>query len=449
MVRSTSTEANFDGLVGPTHHYAGLSLGNKASTGNAGQVSNPKQAALQGLEKMKALSDLGLVQGVLAPQERPDIQTLRQLGFTGSDAEVLSQAARQAPALLTACCSASSMWTANAATVSPSADCTDGKVHFTPANLVSKFHRSLEHRVTGRILQATFNHPDYFVHHPALPAVDAFGDEGAANHTRFCQDYGEPGVELFVYGKQAFNNSQAVPEVFPARQSLEASEAIARNHQLNPGRTLFAQQNPMVIDLGVFHNDVIAVGNRNLLFCHEQAFLNQQTVYEQLSTAFGNRPFHIIEVPEQKVSVEEAVASYLFNSQLLSLDNGQTIIVVPSECEKNPAVWHYLQELVEQNNSPIDAIKVFDLRQSMNNGGGPACLRLRVVLNEQELKATNQNCLMDEALFTTLSQWVSRHYRDRQTEADLADPQLLTESRSALDELTGILGLGPIYPFQQ
>ena len=58
-------EANFDGLVGPTHNYAGLSVGNVASLNNAKNTSNPKQAAKQGLAKMKALADLGMVQGVL------------------------------------------------------------------------------------------------------------------------------------------------------------------------------------------------------------------------------------------------------------------------------------------------------------------------------------------------------------------------------------------------
>jgi succinylarginine dihydrolase len=87
-------EANFDGLVGPTHNYAGLSIGNVASLNNAKNTSNPKQAAKQGLQKMKSLSELGLVQGVLAPQERPDVYTLRRLGFTGTDSEVISKAAK-------------------------------------------------------------------------------------------------------------------------------------------------------------------------------------------------------------------------------------------------------------------------------------------------------------------------------------------------------------------
>ena len=443
----TTVEANFDGLVGPTHNYAGLSRGNEASIRHGGQVANPREAALQGLEKMEALWELGFVQGVLPPHERPDIATLRQLGFTGSDDRVLSDAARHAPAILTSCCSASSMWTANAATVSPSVDCMDGKVHFTPANLVSKFHRSLEHQVTGKILKATFNNPDHFVHHPALPASDYFADEGAANHTRFCRDYGEPGVALFVYGKESFRQQSTFGK-YPARQSLEASQAIARAHRLNTKKVVYARQNPKVIDQGVFHNDVIAVGNRNLLLCHSEAFVDQASAYQDLNKACEAHPLHIIEVNRQQVSVQQAVNSYLFNSQLLSLQDGSTMIIVPAECQKEPVVWNYLQNLLADDRYPISKLNVFDLRQSMHNGGGPACLRLRVVLNDQELTATNPHCLINAARLTTLRQWVNKHYRDRLLPEDLADPMLLNESRTALDQLTDILQLGSVYPFQ-
>lgn len=440
-------EANFDGLVGPTHNYSGLSYGNVASAKNQAAPSNPKQAAKQGLSKMKALADMGMVQGVLAPQERPDVQTLRRLGFTGSDQTVIKQAAKQAPKVLAACCSASSMWTANAATVSPSADTADGKIHFTPANLTNKFHRAIEHDVTGRILQATFASAEHFAHHPALPTVEHFGDEGAANHTRFCHQYDEHGVEFFVFGRYAFDNRHPAPKKFPARHTFEACEAVARLHQLDPSKVVIAQQNPDVIDQGVFHNDVIAVGNRDLLFCHEQAFLDQQGVYRQLTDKMGGQ-FNVIEVPTRAVSVDDAVHSYLFNSQLVSLPSGETMLVLPEECRNNPNVWAYIEQLLAEKRG-IDKVQVFDLKQSMANGGGPACLRLRVVLNEQERQAVNPSTLMNDVLFGRLNQWVDRHYRDSLLEADLADPQLVTESRTALDELTQILSLGSIYPFQR
>lgn len=442
-------EANFDGLVGPTHNYAGLSLGNVASLNNARNHSSPKQAAKQGLQKMKALHDLGMVQGVLAPQERPDINALRRLGFSGSDAEVMQNAASKAPEIYRAVCSASSMWTANAATVSPSADTADGKIHFTPANLTNKFHRSLEPETTGRILQAMFANPQYFAHHQHLPDNDHFGDEGAANHTRLCSDYAKEGVELFVYGRHAFDSSKPAPQRFPARQTLEASQAIARLHGLNEQNAVFLQQNPAVIDQGVFHNDVIAVGNRNVLFFHEQAFLNKQQGLQEIQRKFGDAsPLHFIEVADQQVSVADAISTYLFNTQLINLPDDKMVIIAPTECQEHAGVYRYLSELCQQN-TPIKEVKYFDVKQSMQNGGGPACLRLRVVLTEQERAAVNPAVLMSDQLFTTLNNWVDKHYRDRLTEADLADPQLLIESRTALDELTQILKLGSVYSFQR
>lgn len=448
-------EANFDGLVGPTHNYGGLSYGNVASSNNSAKVSHPKLAVQQGLHKMKALHDLGMMQGILAPQSRPDLNTLRQLGFTGSDERVIEKAYKREPALLAACYSASSMWTANAATVSPSADTQDGRVHFTPANLVNRFHRSIEHETTGRILQATFPSGEKFAHHQALPSSDHFGDEGAANHTRFCQAYGDQGLELFVYGQQAFNNSTLKPKKYPARQSLEASQAIARLHGLDDQRTIFAQQNPAVIDAGVFHNDVIAVGNGNVHFYHEQAFLNGESVNQQLQMAMdrlydSKQSMHFVKVASADVSVEEAVKSYLFNSQLLQLPHlpeGQMALVVPQECQQTPAVWEYLQAL-QAGPEPISEVIVFDLKQSMSNGGGPACLRLRVVLTESEYKAVNSSCLLTTDTYAALMAWSEKHYREELLETDLADPKLLIESRYALDELTQLLNIGSVYDFQ-
>lgn len=444
-------EANFDGLVGPTHNYGGLSFGNVASKNNQAQASNPKAAAQQGLVKMQALADMGFTQGVLAPHERPHIPTLKQLGFTGSDTQILASVAKQAPHLLACVSSASCMWTANAATVSPSADTSDGTIHFTPANLVNKFHRAIEHPVTGAILEATFPDKTHFTHHKALPGVDQFGDEGAANHTRFCSEYGQQGIEFFVYGQEAFNQTAMKPSKFPARHSLEASQAVVRQHGLASDYCVFAQQNPAAIDAGVFHNDVIAVGNKNVHFYHEEAFLNHEKMQTDLQHAWRlntDSELYFIMVKSEEVSLQDCVTSYLFNSQLISHNASEMTLVVPGECQNNQAVWSYLQNLVQASN-PITAIKVFDLKQSMSNGGGPACLRLRVVLNEAELAAVNPACLMNKTLFTTLNQWVEKHYRDKLVEADLADPQLLLESRTALDELTQILKLGSIYDFQK
>ena len=442
-------EVNFDGLVGLTHHYAGLSFGNVASTSNKNTPANPKLAAKQGLQKMKTLSEMGFKQGVLPPQERPHIPVLRQLGFTGTDAQVLASVAKQSPQLLSAVSSASSMWTANAATVSPSADTADKRVHFTVANLNNKFHRAIEADTTSVTLRAIFKNDAHFAHHAALPQQALMGDEGAANHNRLCGEYGDAGIEVFVYGKKVFGG-QVEPQRFPARQTREASEAVMRLHGLDAAQTVFVQQDPDVIDQGVFHNDVIAVSNRNVLFHHQQAFLNQPQALDEIArkmSASGNQ-FISVEVPTAQVSVADAVGTYLFNSQLLSKPDGKMMIVVPEESRQNQRVWDYLSSLINSS-GPINEVKVFDLRESMRNGGGPACLRLRVVLTDTELNAVPPGVLMNDSLFFTLNNWVDRHYRDRLTEADLADPQLLIENRQALDELTRIMGLGSIYPFQQ
>ncbi len=448
-------EVNFDGLVGPTHNYAGLSHGNVASDKNGGLVASPKQAALQGLKKMKALSELGLKQAVLPPHERPHIPTLRRLGISGATDEiVLANTLSSAPYLLQGIYSASNMWVANAATVSPYCDTTDGKTHFTPANLSSMFHRSIESETTSTVLKSIFR-GDGYVHHDPLPGVVHFADEGAANHTRFCPQYGDGGVEFFVYGIESFNKLSKKPTLFPARQTFEASQTIARQHGLNAKKTVYAQQNPAAIDAGVFHNDVIAVGNRNLLMYHEEAFLDTDSVRENLNEAYFSQSvpdqsgIEFIEVPCDTVPISDAVNSYLFNTQLVTPPGfSGTTIIAPTECKNTRTVSEYLQWL-EDDHPDIDQVIYFDLKQSMRNGGGPACLRLRVVMSEDQIRDVNANVFLNADLYSSLCTWVEKHYRDELSPNDLCDPSLITESREALDELTQLLRLGSIYDFQK
>jgi len=439
-------EFNFDGLVGPSHNYAGLSFGNLASSHHLGSLANPREAALQGLAKMRALAARGFPQAVLPPQLRPNFKLLRALGFTGSEADMLARAYKEAPAILACAWSAAPMWTANAATVSPSADTDDGRVHFTPANLNNKLHRSFEHAQTARILRALFGDEKYFAVHDALPPTPAFGDEGAANHARLCASHGAQAVEMFVYGRVEFDPAAPAPKRYPARQTLEASQAVARLHGLDPRRVAYIQQNPDVIDQGVFHNDVIAVGNGNVLFYHQQAFADEAAAIALLRQAMTkvHAELRAIRVDTADVPVADAVSSYLFNSQLLSKSDGKMLLVVPQECRENPAVASYLQTLIASG-GPIDESISFDLRQSMRNGGGPACLRLRVVLTDAQAAAMHQGIIMTEALHARLAAWVEKHYRDRLAPSDLADPALAMEIRAALDELSGILGLPGLY----
>ncbi len=438
-------EINFDGIPGPTHNYSGLAEGNLASEKHAHRIANPQAAALQGLAKMRALAARGYPQAVLPPHERPAVDALRALGFAGTDAAIIATAGRDAPRLLAACSSAAAMWVANAATVSPSADTADGRLHFTPANMASHFHRALEAPVTTRVLRAIFADPARFVVHDPLPAAPQLGDEGAANHTRFeAADGG--GVEFFVYGRSGFDDTGAAPRRFPARQTLDASAAIARRHALDPARVAFAQQNPEAIDAGVFHNDVIAVGHDRVLFCHERAYLDQPRVLADLAARIGNGFVPLI-VTNEDVSLADAVSTYLFNSQLLTRPDGRLLLVAPAECREHRGVDAYLGRLIASG-GPIAEVLMFDLKQSMENGGGPACLRLRVALTDAERASIGARVLLDDALAGELDGWIRRNYRDRLAPADLADPALLDESRRALDELTNLLRLPPVYPFQ-
>jgi succinylarginine dihydrolase len=446
-----TAEINFDGLIGPTHNYAGLSYGNLASQQHRMRVSNPREAALQGLAKMKFLADLGVKQAVLPPQERPDLRTLRRLGFAGSDAQMLDKARREAPILLAACYSASAMWTANAATVSPSADTADGRVHFTAANLVSQFHRSLEVPATSAILRAIFPDETKFAHHAPVPARPQLGDEGAANHTRLCASHREAGVEIFTFGRSGFDPVEQGPKRYPARQTREASEAVARLHGLDAGRTVFIRQNPAAIDAGAFHNDVVAVGNENVLLYHSQAFADSAAVMAMLRETFRRScggELVLIEVPVDEVSLEDAIPSYLFNSQLVTLPAGGMTLICPAEARELSSSRAFLERL-PQRGTPIRGVHFVEVRQSMNNGGGPACLRLRVALTESESAAVASGVFLTDALYVALVDWIQRHYRDHLHPDDLADPKLVEEVRVGLDELTRLLAIHHVYPFQR
>ena len=409
-------EANIDGLVGPTHNYAGLSFGNVASEKHAFSASNPKQAALQGLRKMKYMHDLGIPQLVMPPHPRPNLRILHNLGFKNVET---------APEeLLAQLYSASSMWVANAATLSPSTDTADGKLHITPANLLNKFHRCIEPETTAYTLKQIFP-AEHFVHHDPLPFHASFSDEGAANHMRICKSHNNKGVNIFVYGDKTSK--------YPARQSLFASQAVARLHTLSPDKTIFLRQNPLAIDEGVFHNDVIAMSNENLLIYHEKAFEGPP---------MSTNEFTLVQIKEKELSLNNAVTSYFFNSQLITLPSGKMMVIAPKECEENPQAKRCFEQLIADGH--IESVNYMNLRESMKNGGGPACLRLRVTLNENELTKINTNFILNDQLYNLLCQWIQTHYRDTIKLSDLRDPLFAKESLSAISELYKILGLDPV-----
>lgn len=437
-------EYNFDGLVGPTHNYAGLSRGNLASERHAGVRASPKQAALQGLAKMRFVAGLGVGQAVLPPQPRPEVATLRRLGFRGEDGDVIEQASRGDGHLLRLVSSASAMWTANAATVAPSCDTLDGKVHVTVANLSSMFHRSIEAPVTLATLRAIFSDANHFRVHEPLPAGSHFADEGAANHIRL--EVAGRVVHLLGWGRSAAEPG-ALTERFPRRQTREASTAVARLNALLEPAVLVWNQDKRGIDAGAFHTDVLATGNEGFLMMHEYAFVHHRDLVHELRERLGDGLSVVLAV-EGELEARDAALSYPFNSQVVTLPGGGMAIVAPTESHASPAARRFLDRVLAEDN-PVREVHYVDVNASMNNGGGPACLRLRMPLTDDERRAIKARVFLDEALDRDLVSWVERHYRDRLEGSDLADPHLLGEVRTALDELTRLLAVGSIYDFQQ
>lgn len=435
-------EVHLDGLVGPTFSRAFSIADNVASVANAGRPTSPRAAALQGLTKMKRVADLGGWQVVLPPQERPDVGFLRRVGFAGPDHAVIAAAARQAPALLAQACSSSAMWAANAATVTPSCDAGDGRVHITPANLAAHLHRALEAGPTTRILRRVFPEEAGFVHHAPLPCHPGLGDEGAANQMRLGDPRGEPRARVFVHGVPASGAPHPVRRL--GRQTLAASEALARQHGLYAAEVVFAQQHPDAIDAGAIHNDVVALAAGTVVAAHARAWLDAPAIVEALRARIVD--MRVLLVSEEELPLTEAVGTYVFNSQLLRPESGRPVLLASADALANPRARTVLERICDLAGAgqPHEV----ELSESMSNGGGPACLRLRCLLTPGERERLHGGLRLTDALYEALRTWIMRHYRERLDPADLSDPRLLDEVRCALDELTGLLGLGSLYPFQ-
>lgn len=405
-------EINYDGIVGPSHNYAGLSAGNLASAKNAGAVSHPRAAALQGIAKMQTNVRLGLAQGVLVPPSRPDVRWLSSLGIDATgDAEAHTRAAAM---------SASAMWAANAATVSPAPDTRDGQLHLTPANLMTMPHRAHEWPDTLRQLRIAF--PQAAIHEP-VPAP--FGDEGAANHMRLCPRHGAPGIEVFVYGVRG--------GAFPARQHIEASRAVARLNRVTT--PIFAAQSEAAIAAGAFHNDVVAVANERVLFAHELAFADKGALYAALRARLPE--LEIVEVPTALVSLKDAISSYLFNAQLVTLPDATMALVAPLEATEHPSVRRWF-ETHSAGNGAIRQLIPVDVRESMANGGGPACLRLRVAVDPNTV---DQRFLVDDAKLDILRDVIAAFWPESIDPSELGDSGLIAQIAAARAALVQALNI--------
>ncbi len=447
------TDIIFDGLPGLTHNYAGLSQGNVASQKSALKLSNPRQAARQSLDKMYALSQLGVSQGIFPPQMRPNLKLLRDIGYQGKDTEIWQKIWQDDPVIARMTCSASAMWAANAATVSTASETQDGRLHVTPANLISMPHRAWEVPQTHHMLQTLLADSTHFKVHAPLPAFPYFGDEGAANHTRLTSEHQKKAVDFFVYGQDMSGTGMRTgPRKYTARQARFAQYRIAENHGLHLDRCVFAQQAPDMIDAGVFHNDVIATGQGNFLFYYQGAFEEEERILSALSDKLEGE-LKVLCVTPEELSLSQVVETYLFNSQWLLKsgcqvgDSKSLIALMPQECREDPQVSAYIDQVLAHH-PLIDQIITMDLRQSMRNGGGPACLRLRLPMTEAQQRAVSGKVWMTPLLYQQMCDWIDRHYRDHLSEDGLQDPALIDENYQALDQLTQILQLGTFYDFQ-
>ena len=416
---SPNIEINIDGMIGPTHHFGGLGVGNLASLASKNLVSNPREAALEGLAKTELVAGMGIPQFFLPPPERPNWRWLESVGYSGERSDVLKRCFEEVPNILSAAYSSAFMWTANAATVAPSSDTLDGRVHIVPANLCSNLHRGQEAVERRDLLREMFRPiVDSQIHEP-LPSVFALRDEGAANHMRLCSRDGRKAIHVFVYGP----SNEPYRTKYMSRQSELAARQVARLLQLRDEDCVFVQQTTRAIDAGVFHNDVIAMSHGNVMICHEHAFENSEHVIDNIQRKFiakTDEPFLGLCISESELPLEEAVGTYLFNSQLLTVDSQEMEMISPSQCLESRMVSGLIQRWEQANNNPIRRVRYVSLDQSMKNGGGPACLRLRAMLTADQVSTMGDRFRVTESRLSKLRSHVEQWYPTHLKLNDLA-----------------------------
>lgn len=441
-------EVNIDALVGPTHHFGGVGVGNEASQSHTRIPSHPRQAALEGLRKASLVAGLGVPQHVLPPIRRPLPRFLSELGFAGDFASMCLRARQLEPFAYSAAFSSAYMWAANAATAAPACDCDNRRTNLVLANLSSSWHRYTEQFTRASQFETMFldNQELPVSIHGALPPLVPLRDEGAANHMRLCNPAGDSGIHIFVYGDcdeghavkgQAAKNERedrvvqksAKSNKHMARQTLAASRAVARQLGLDPTRTFFLQQHPDAIDAGVFHNDVIATSHRHLLLMHEKAFFDADAELRRLSEAFRNftgTSLTIIKILEEQLTLADAVESYLFNSQILTRgDSNAMTIVCAGQCERMPQVRRLLESWIADRDNPIEDVHFVPLEQSMAGGGGPACLRMRLTLPAAAIESFSPKSRLTPMLENRLTKIINDCYPETLEWESLADPENL------------------------
>ena len=180
----------------------------------------------------------------------------------------------------------------------------------------------------------------------------------------------------------------------------------------------------------------------SLMVVHEQSFIPEHQ--EQVRRYLTERnDVQYYEVKQDELSVADAVSTYLFNSELLETAPGKFTLIAPSECSNHAGVARVVERL--QGQGALDTVHYLDVRESMRNGGGPACLRLRVVLTPEQERAMHQGVVYNPEMHNRLAGWVTTHYRDRLVFDDLRDPELVRELDRAYNELEGLLDMKGLY----
>ncbi len=233
------------------------------------------------------------------------------------------------------------------------------------------------------------------------------------------------GFHVFVYG-DADNSPR--PSRHLARQTLAACQAVARLHRLDPARTFFLQQHPAAIDAGVFHNDVIATSHKNLLLMHEQAFLNAEPELARLASAFEQATgtaLQVVMVRQEQLSLEDAVKSYLFNSQLLtpSGDGSAMTMICAAQCERMPQVRDLIDGWIALSSHPISDVRYVSLDQSMSGGAAPRLFAIAIALPASAIDRFAPSYRLTAHRAAQLAELITDFYPSELTWETLASPE--------------------------
>ena len=103
-------------------------------------------------------------------------------------------------------------------------------------------------------------------------------------------------------------------------------------------------------------------------------------------------------------------------------------------------MWGWIERHIA-GNGPIRRVEIVDVRQSMANGGGPACLRLRVVADPATI---DPRLLVDDARLDRMADVVRRHWPAEIANDDLQAPALVRDIEAARNALLKELDLSEL-----